>query len=284
MIGLNDRSRTPMAVTVAVLAAYLLGGATVDISSALASSTSTPRPLVRTAVVQADPPPTASAVTVLIDGGDTHRLPYQTGYVPVPGDRVNVLLLSGSGAALSGIVLGGQAGQTGNLVINGDFTRIPPASAVNTMPYLWGQYRVSGSTTAIYSLPLPAFMRPVMRFDSVSETAGENYAYTAPFSVVPGETINAEMLVKYDIFGTVTLNADLRLAWFANDTSVYPSQISDIAIATYTPFTSSGDAYYQGSATVPSGANFARVAVRVQHTCTGGSFYSFDVGWVNATR
>lgn len=284
MIGLLERRRTPVTMTVAVLAAYLLGGATVDISGALASATSTPRPLVRTGIVQADPPPTATLVTVQIDGGDTHRLPFQTGYVPVPGDRVNVLLLSGSGASLSGIVLGGQAGQTGNLVVNGDFQRIPPASAVNTMPYLWGQYRVSGSTTVIYSLPLPAFMRPVMRFDSVSETAGENYAYSAPFAVKPGETINAEMLVQFDIFGTVSLDADLRLAWFANDTSVYPSQISDIAIATYTPFTSSGNAYYQGSATAPAGTGYARVAVHVQHTGTGGSFYSLDVGWVNATR
>lgn len=242
------------------------------------------QPALRIGTVLDSPPVTSTTVWVeIFEGGDPVELPFQSGYVPVPGDLVNVLLLGGANTA--GIVLGGRAGQSGNLVLNGDFTRIRalqggvvPAGP----PHLWGQYLASG-TGQVVALLQPDHQMPMLgMFDNAA--SGTQYAYSAPFPVTPGETIKGDMVFDLVHVPTCSVTISLMVGWFNDRRTTWPAQLSESTLMASSALTFSTKQLLSGSAVAPALSSFARVAVKCVHTASGGGQYSAYVGQVAAGR
>lgn len=242
------------------------------------------QPMLRIGTVLADPPPTAATVWVRIfEGGDPVEMPYQAGYVPVEGDVVNVLLLGGANSA--GIVLGGQSGQSGNLVINGDFSRLRPlvgGVAPVLPPHLWGQYLTTGSAQVLALLDSEHQVPVLGMFDNAA--SGTLYAYSAPIPVKLGEIIKVDTTFDLTHVPTCSVTVSLMMGWFADRSTAWPNQLSETTLQASSALTFSTFQLLSGSATVPAGALFARVAFKVVHTASGGGQYSIISGYVQATR
>lgn len=254
----------------------------------LAQQTNPPNPAaapgLRIGTVLADPPPTAATVWVRIfEGGDPIELPFQAGYVPVTGDVVNVLLLGGANSA--GLVLGGRSGQSGNLVLNGDFSRLRPligGVAPVEPPLLWGQYLTTGSGQVVALLDAEHQVPVLGLFDNAA--SGTLYAYSAPIPVAAGETIKGDMAFDLTLNPTCTVTVSLVLGWFADSRTAWPNQLAETALDATSALTFSTFQLLSGSAAVPAGATFARVGVKVVHTASGSGQYTIISGGVQAVR
>lgn len=250
------------------------------------SPTQPAQPGLHVAIVLGDPPPTATRVTVRIfDDDDPVELPYQAGYTPVPGDQVNVLLLGG--ATQSGIVLGGRAGQAGNLVPNSDFGRhAQPQIAATKPPYLWAAHTASGQVATVAGAFSSEYQRHMMLMAINTGTAGDNYAYSAAIPVTPAETLYVDAVADALCFAPspTTLTTRLVVGWFATASAVWPHQLSETEVASVVTDFAGGDPFWlTGSVTVPADAAFARVAIRASQT-SGDLNYSLRVNHVEMTR
>ncbi len=242
----------------------------------------------RVGTVLDSPPATAQTVWVRVfEGGDPVELPYLAGYVPVPGDQVNVLLLGGATAA--GIVLGGRAGQSGNLVVNGRFQEAPqfPQPASTDVPYHWTLWTASGQAAIVAGSYDGNGLRRVLLCQSLAGGAGDNYVISAPFSCEPGETLFADAISDFVTLagglGPTTVTEELLVLWFDSRDKAYPNVVSQDLIATVSDNADLDGVWLGGSATAPPGATFARVAFRV--TQSGGNLlYSGEIGEISVQR
>jgi hypothetical protein len=232
-------------------------------------------------IVVAEPPPTGTAVSVKIDGGGVESLPYLAGYVPVPGDTVAVSIFT-AGGNTTRMVMGGHSGRSGNLVVNGDFARIPPLKSA-AAPYMWYQHRIAGKTTKLVAMISPRYQKPMMLLDSHPETTGDNIAYSAAFPVKPGETIKGDAAVFMDIVPPMSVQVDLRVAFFADAAQTYPQVLKEAPLFGLT-FNEDGENLLEGTVAVPAGAVAARVGIRARHSGGQDGQYTLYVGHVYAAR
>lgn len=292
MITITEAS--PTRVTAGRMLAFavallIAGGAMTGSLAELINSPNTQAaPVLHVATVLATPAPTATEVSVqFTPGGTAHRFPYHHPYVPVTGDHVTVLLLGGSGATLSGIVLGGRSGQSGNLVVNGGFAdarQFPLPATSSLLPYHWSQHTASGQTAILAGQYRSKYQRKQLLFAINNGTAGDNYAVSAAFPVRAGETLYVDSLWDYIIFepSPTTVTVQLRVAWFASAAGTYPGFLSETQIATYSD-SLDGAQWQGGSTAVPAGVTFARVAVRISQS--GGNLnYTAAISEVSARR
>lgn len=237
------------------------------------SPTPAAAPMLRVGVIQASPAPTADRVSVLIfQSSDPVRVVYMAPYVPVAGDVVNVLLLGGS--TTSGIVLGGRAAQSGNLVVNSNFYRAPILvfPPINAPPYHWFRYVTSG-TAALFC---QVFKGSVMRFvgnvaQPSSPANSDTTVYTSPIPVTAGALYSLTTAGHASVFANGALTVQSRVAWFADAISDYPNFISETQFGTDALAASSEtDIYHFTNGTAaPAGATYARVVMRHLHTSSG---------------
>jgi hypothetical protein len=247
------------------------------------------QPILRKGTVVASPKPTATLCWVqFAPGEDPADLPYLNPYVPVAGDEVEVLFAS-AGVSMQGIVLGGRAGQSGNLVVNGNFYRAPqlilPTS--NTPPYLWERYVASGTAANVCQIAHGTYQRLMGAVDVAGLISGDTRMVHAGFPVVTGETLSFTAFGEVFASANQTINSDLRVAWMANDRDPYPAaSVSETVLFTNPAFTNTISKYYMsGTAVVPGGATHARVVIRVNHVgTTSGASATAYVAEVVATR
>jgi hypothetical protein len=252
-----------------------LGGA-VSVG-AIASKVNPPsgqaQPQLLIGTVVASPAPTADRVSVRIyDGVDPIRLPYQTGYVPVADDLVNVLLL-GSGNN-SGIVLGGRQGQSGNLIVNGNFYRAPALKipVVNYPPYHWSRYVASGTASPVCQIAHQTYQRLGMIISTPSGAAGsDTSAYSSPFPVVSNANYDFIAFGHLRTFTNSSATVESRIAWFADSAGDYPNFISEVSLGSDTKGASiDWDQYHYGTAVIPpAGATYARMVLRLSFISSG---------------
>jgi hypothetical protein len=259
----------------------------VGLENQLGDPNGPPQAVFRVGTVVASPPPTASVVWVQMGAGqDPVDVPYVSPYVPVAGDRV-VIAWQTTNGTLQGIVIGGQNGQAGNLVVNGEFRRHPqPQVAVSKPPYQWAQYVASGQAAIVCGSFSSLLQRHVMIIAIGNGIAGVNYAYSAAIAVTPGETLYGDLVYDALCFAAspTTLTVDLRVGWFANSSNVYPNFISESVLATQNTNVVGGDPWaISGNAVVPSGATYARVGIRASQA--GGNLnYTLRVTAAELTR
>lgn len=258
------------------------------IAEALAGPNAPPSVAARIGIVLASPAATATDVTVSIDG-QAHRFPFQAPYVPVAGDEVNVLLIGGSGSSMTGIVLGGRSGTSGNVVLNPRFEHAPqfPQPIATSLPYHWTHYTASGQAATVAGQFDGSHIRPLLMIQHTTGLSGDQYVYSAAFPVTPGETLYADLVGDFTTFagglGQTTLTIELRLAWFVAAESAYPYTVSETLIDSVTDTGDLTGAWLGASATVPATANFGRAMVRTNQT-GGNLLYHGEVGEISVRR
>lgn len=291
MITINRvfHSLTAGKILLAAVALLLFGGPmAMDLPGVIAGPNERGTPVLRVGTVLATPAPTSDRVTVLLqDGGEPVPLPYLTPYVPVPGDQVSVLYVSGSGNAMSGLVLGGRAGQAGNLVPNSAFLRHAQAQVgVNRPPYLWAHHHASGQLAFVSGTFSGILQRHALTVAINNGVTGDNYVYSSAIPVTPGETLYVDSTADALCFAPnpTSLTTRLIVAWFTDAETPWPDQLSATqAASTVTDFAGGDGFWLTGSVVPPSTARFARVAIRA--TQSGGDLsYTLRVTNVEMTR
>lgn len=231
--------------------------------------------------VLADPPPTGAEVSVKLDDGKVQRLPYMWPYVPVAGDMVAISVVSGGGNSTA-VVIGGHAGRSGNLVVNGDFAVIGPVLD-GKAPAMWTRYKVAGGKdTHLLGFASTKLHKNVMILESSDQT-GEQLGVSAAFPVRQGETIHGDTTLTVDLITPMNVDVDLRVAWFADINGSYPKPLAQNVLMSHM-ISADGDYALAGDAKVPAGAAAARVAIRAKHNGPDGTQYQLTVGSVYATR
>lgn len=228
----------------------------------------------RLAVVLASPAPTGAIVHVQIQGGtEVFHLPYPGGYVPQPGDLVQVLSI-GSGSTETATVLHPVAGHSGNRVLNGQMA-VGDAD-FGVAPLHWTHYRASGPVDIVVTGGLWIGDRlPVMVFGGNTALASDNYAVSAPFPVKPGEQYELSS-VGYVEASDPSLTASIVATWFNSAEGVYPDDTvsGDITAQSAVVDESLSPQFsLQGTVTVPANTVFMRVAVRIQQAAGAGAGY-----------
>lgn len=256
------------------------------LAEALASPNAAPAVAARIGIVLASPTATATHVTVEIDG-QAHRFPFQVPYVPVAGDEVNVLLIGGSGTAMTGIVLGGRSGTSGNLVLNPRFEHAPqfPQPIATSLPYHWTHHTASGSAATVAGHFDGSHIRPVLMIQHVTGLSGDQYVSSAAFPVTPGEVLYADLTGDFlmSSVSPTTLTVELRLSWFVSSESAYPYVVSESLVDSVSGDADLDGVWIGGTATVPASVNFARAMVRTSQT--GGDLsYHAEVGEISVRR
>lgn len=259
-------------LTNAVLAIFIGGVMTGVLAGQINSPTPPAEPSLRIGTVLASPVPTADKVSVQVfASGDPLRLPYQTGYVPVAGDLVNVLLLGGSSSA--GIVLGGRASQAGNLVVNGNFYRAPSLDfpPVNAPPYHWFRYVASGNAAVVCQAVHQTYQRLTMVVSAqTGVSSGDTYAYSSAFPVVAGTSYKLTSFGHISTNASTTVTVQSRIAFFGDGTTAYPGFASETQYGTDAIGASaSTDIYHFGTVVAPTGATYAQIALRANHAGSG---------------
>lgn len=270
----------PIVGVVAVMLVTILGIGAVHMANIKSAGTSGPSdPTSRTGTVVAVPAPTASLVWVDMGGPEPVDLPYLNTYVPVPGDQVEVLFRSVNGN-MQGLVLGGRAGQSGNLIPNGDFRAQSQLSlaTINT-PYMWNFYHASGGAAhsfvfgALDSVHTATSGQPVMIVTTDIQLASDDYAYSAAVQTHPGEKFSVDALWNVSTNSPPGCNIYLMAGFFAGAEDLWPAAMSTTVIDTdnlTSPVAVGGFTQWQsGQITVPAGANYVRIAMRGE--VTGGS-------------
>jgi hypothetical protein len=233
---------------------------------------------VRLAVVQANPAPTADTVYVMIQGGtEVFALPYPAGYVPLPGDVVEVLSIA-AGATETAVVVMALSGRAGNRVLNGDFLVVNPA--VGGPPPNWYHHRAAGSagSTVTGSLFSP-HETPLMIMSVSSAGATDNYAYSAPIPVAPGDSYRLDAVGRIDAVDP-GCTVELLATWYAAAEHLYPNTVAADSLADSAIAGAPVDfGIGLNSITVPAGARWMRVAVRVIGDAggTGVTVHMFSV-------
>lgn len=272
---MNTKLRNRLALLLATLATFSLGGASVGLADEVNPPNPAAAPVLRIGTVLASPAPTADKVSVRVfDGGDPLRLTYQTGYVPVAGDVVNVLMLGGSTTA--GIVLGGRAGQSGNLVVNGNFYRSATLDfpAVNNPPYHWFRYVASGTAGLVCQVAHQSYQRLGMLVAEQTGASSDTSAYSSPFPVAAGLSYKLTTFGRASTFVGTPGTVQSKIAWFADATTDYPNFLSEqqfpgLGIDTV-PANSFQDIYHYGTVTAPAGATNARIVLRSSFSAGSG--------------
>lgn len=284
------KSGTPASLPLRKLIATILvlliaGGVMSNLPAAVANPNTAGPPVVRIGTVLATPAPTATSVAVRFEtDGPTHFLPYQAPYVPVTGDQVNVLWYAASGVTMAGIVLGGRAGQSGNLVPNGDFRSVdhlrPASNAIP--PHMWSKYTAAGPAAVVSGVLNTQKQRQMLMLDAASSASSDNYVFSAAIPVKPGQLLEIDSMFDAFLGTNTSLTVQTRVGWFASATDVYPNFISESLIDSDV-MTVNADFWQSGDITVPLSAAFARVAVRANYTNSGaGATYQLFVGQVSA--
>lgn len=264
-----------------------LAGAAVGVSVAKVltpeCSTVAPVSLIDTqhGTILAEPPPTGADASVKLESGQIVRMRYMWPYVPVPGDQVAVSVVAGGGNK-NAVIIGGHAGRSGNLAVNGDFAAIPALKS-GQPPYLWGQHRISGgNATRMLAFQSAKYHKNVMILESC-DSAGELIAYSAAFPVQPGESIRGDATMTMDIFTGMSVDVDVRIAWLADLSGGYPKPVAQSVLDSHT-IAVDGDWIFEGQAKAPNGAGAARIAVRAKHAGAPDTRYTLTVGSVYASR
>jgi hypothetical protein len=233
-------------------------------------------PISRTGTVVAFPVATAAIVWVNMGGPAPVDLPYLTSYVPVPGDQVEVLFRSVNGS-MQGIVVGGRAGQSGNLAANGSFyaQRHPSASDLQP-PYMWDSYHASGTgNPVLWGAFDPVAHRLAMVQMTNLQNADDFYSFSAAIPVntaadAPGETFNVDALWYLSTASPPGVTVQLIVGWFQEVTDGWADAATTTTVMSLGPTTTPGSNWQSGSVTHPGGGvEYARVALRT--VVTGGS-------------
>lgn len=229
--------------------------------------------VMRIGVVQATPAPTADLVSVLIfEDTDPIRVTYLAPYVPVAGDVVEVFLLGGSAAA--GIVAGGRAAQSGNMVVNPNFYRAPALEfpPVNSPPYHWSRYVASGSAAVVCQVPYQPTQRLMMGVQATSGiNSGDTYAYSSAIPVNAGSSYNARSMGVAVTNVSTALTVQSRVAFFSDAGIEYPSFIAETQFGTDAVGASSTtNIFHAGSVTAPAGTTHARMILRQSNVGSAG--------------
>lgn len=279
---MNTITRRLAACVAVVLILLTLGGPLMAgrVAEEAASPTAAAVTVMRVGTVVASPAPTGTTCYVRIyDGGDAQEMPYQAPYVPVAGDKVNILYTT-VGATGTGIVIGGKAGQSGNLVANGDFHAHPqPTLATLLPPFLWERFVGSGTPAGVSTVF--SEQRPQMLIGGFTAAASDTYAVSAAFPVTPGEVLAFDAALQASVV-PASVTVDLRVGWMIGPRDAWAQADSVSLIDTdndTVPFSS----WLTGTATVPAGVAWARVAVRANFV-GGGSGFTVTIGAVEAHR
>lgn len=255
-----------------------LGMGIASIPAGASSSAQIPPPKVLQGKVLADPPPSGTEVSVQI-GETVKRVAYQVPYVPVPGDILDVSVFAGEHDEVT-LILGARSGRSGNLVVNGDFGRVP-ALLSKQPPYMWAQQR-SSNRLAVLAYVSPRAQKPVLLMESSPEVSGDQTAYSAAFPVQQGDTIRADAATYLTLVPPLQIQVDLVVVWLAElDTPFNKGQLK--TLFSRTP-QATGEGLYEGQLAVPAGVKAARVGVRVRHNGGDSCQYSLEVGHVYAGR
>jgi hypothetical protein len=244
------------------------------------------QPVVRIGTVVASPAPTAAVCWVEMAAGQPPiDMPFVTSYVPVAGDKVEVLFAS-AGNSMQGIVVGGQASQSGNMVVNGNFYRAPLLDfpPINNPPYHWFRYVASGNAGVVCQAIQQTYQRLVMVVQAVSGvSSGDTFAYSSAIPVVAGSSYKVTSIGVASTAVLTTLTLYSRIAWFADSVSVYPNFLAETQFGTDVVGASATQNIYEfGTVTAPAGATFARFVMRNQHVGTGAGSGS-SMWWSEAT-
>lgn len=284
----KDVVLTRVQLITAALVLLIAGGLVSDLESVIASPNAAPGgSVLRVGTVLATPQATATFVWVRMeDDGEPVPLRYQAPYVPVPGDLVNVLFSSPAGGAMNGTVLGGRAGQSGNLVPNPDFRAVnhlrPAADA--EPPYMWYAYNASGPAAVCSAVLNTLRQRQMCMLDSNNLGSSDNYLYSSAIEVQRGQELEIDAMYDAFILGTTTLQVETRVAFYTLVEASYPEFVSEVVIAVDT-FSGTGNFWQSGSTFVPTnpGIAYARVSTRANYTNGGGgSRYELFVGLISA--
>lgn len=256
---------TRLSRAVAVL--VLIGGSIVasgKLAGALNPATMPPGGVQhRIGLIVSDPPATATLASVQLEqDGQVHQMFYTAPYVPVAGDLVNVALVGSETQA--GIILGGRAGQSGNLVANGNFQAAPiltlPVTA-SAPPYLWTHHHASGVLGIVAQYPFDMRLGLAVVCQTGVASA-DNSAVSAAIPVTPGETITWALNGRMVIGAASTVTSELRVAYFDKETAVYPFYVSETLIGTDTD-TLDIEVFFSAAALVPAQVTHARAVVRM---------------------
>lgn len=284
----NRRRRDLLLAAGSAVGGALLGGGAVR-AFASDNRSGTREATARTLLgkVVAEPPPSGVAVSVDIPGIGVQQLPYTAPYVPVVGDEVAISELAG-GTNVTRVVIAGQSGRSGNLVVNGDFHAVPPLTS-RLLPYMWGHHRAAGRNTEALAMISPTAHKPVAVLSSGAklEASGDNVLYSAAFPVKPGDVIKGDASMNVDLVQPCRVDVDLRIGWFADIAATYPNVLPQNGqkVLYARSFEVDGEQLFEGSGTAPAGAAAARLAVRARHQVAGeGGQYTLFIGHVYGQR
>jgi hypothetical protein len=237
----------------------------------LGGSSGSAAPIVRVGTIQASPAPNGGTAWVkFVDTQPAVELPFITSYVPVAGDVVEASFLSSTGGTMQGLILGGKANQSGNLVINPNFYRAPILTfpPVNAPPYHWYRYVASGTA----SIFCQVMRQSVMRFiGNISAPGGglasETYVYSSAIPIKAGASYQLTAAGHASVFAGAALTVQSRVAWFGSATDDYPAFKSETQFGTDAlGAVTETDIYHYGTLTAPAGVGFARVVMRQNWT------------------
>lgn len=229
----------------------------------------------RIGIVVASPAPTAQICWIDFgDGSAPLDVPFAGGYIPVAGDVVSVLFSSSPTGSMRGLVLGGQATQSGNMVINGNFYRAPILTfpPVNAPPYHWNRYVASGTAAVFAQFFHPSKMRFIgnVNFAPGGAASSDTFIYSSAIPVEPGRQYIATAAGHSSTFVLTTLTVQSRVAWFTDAQADYPNFASETQYGSDTYGANlENDPYHTGTVTAPAGALFARMVMRNSFTVTG---------------
>ncbi len=280
------RLTLPMRFLAAIAALALIGALmTGSFARAVKPAEQAGPPVIRMATVLGDPPPSSTHVTVRLaegpDTGQTARLPFLNPYVPLPADIVNVAYITGSGGAMSGIVVGGRSGQSGNRVLNGELQVINPTGS--DPPAGWYKHRAAGTTAAVHGRVGEPHNKPFLVIADLADAGSDTYAYTAAIPVTPGQTWRLSTVgIVNDV--TPSIVVSLLALWFTDENALFPNTIAaDTLVDTAgfnTPFANFD--LDSGGIAVPAKAKFMRVAIRVVLTAGVDAGYGLYIFYAQA--
>lgn len=198
----------------------------------------------------------ATTLTVLARGVQ-FECAYLDRYTPTVGDLVAFFRQDSTW-----LVADKLAGVGTNMIQNFSFELGGP----NTIPTSWTQFQISGTgnATGVITGYAPDGVRELQV--SAGNAAQDTYVYSAPISVLPGQTwaVSALASAVYPSGATPTADAALYGLWFANPTNLYPTTTSvDTLISQVNNV--GPDALHSsvsGSVVVPGGAAYMRIATR----------------------
>lgn len=236
-------------------------------------------------------------ITVRVGGTDLPGMPYLRTYSPVLGDIVTVF-----GNAGTWVCVGSYAGSPpDNQVFNPSFED----GVVGSLPNGWGNYHDPASSlpttvaTQPFSSATPIDGFQVLEINGIPpvgtgvSNSSWDYTYSRPFKVTPGEiwATCGYAMMQLPPTGNDSVNVNLLLTFYANDTDVYPttSAAGSGGTATYIDqngawtFLNAGDA---SGALVPAGAVYGRLTLRTAITTfgNGGGGPSVDYDAVMARK